>query len=174
MASCSTPPETMNAIPPQARSAKLLIQTVGDELVIYDRRSLHFRRLNRTAAVIWRHCDGRRSVADLVALARAELDAPKLPARVVEQALAKLEKTDLLREVLARSRRAAPPSRRSARGRCLLSAHVPVVASILAPTPLMTASGEVGAGSPCETDSDCEAATDGAVVCVAGACTQPD
>ncbi len=53
---------------PQARQDKLLVQEVGDELVVYDQKRHVAHSLNRTAALVWQNCDGQRTVADLAAL----------------------------------------------------------------------------------------------------------
>ena len=61
---------------PEARRDRLLIQEVGEELVVYDRERHRIHRLNRTAALVWHHCDGRTSVSDLAALLARELNLP--------------------------------------------------------------------------------------------------
>ena len=52
---------------PIARSEGVLVEEVEDELLVYDQRRDSSHRLNRTAAVVWRHCDGTRAVRDFVA-----------------------------------------------------------------------------------------------------------
>jgi coenzyme PQQ synthesis protein D (PqqD) len=161
-----------NAMPtflPQARSAQLLVQTMGDELVIYDRQSLRIRRLNRTAALVWEHCNGRRSVAELVTLARTKLAAPTLAQASVERALDRLADSGLLRDATTRSPRIAPPSRRTGSRRKVALAHAPVVASMLAPTPLMSVSLSL-CGQGCTTSANCAGATDGCTTCSGGTC----
>jgi hypothetical protein len=60
---------------PQARSEGLLVEELEDELLVYDQRDDSAHRLNRTAAIVWRHCDGTRDVDALVAVLEAELGA---------------------------------------------------------------------------------------------------
>jgi hypothetical protein len=60
-------------IRPLARTADLLTQPVGDELLIYDERRHVASRLNRTAALVWSSADGKRTVADLSDVLRDEL-----------------------------------------------------------------------------------------------------
>ena len=50
---------------PKARSEELLIEEVGGELLIYDVNSNRAHCLNESAAAIWRHCDGNRSIGKL-------------------------------------------------------------------------------------------------------------
>jgi hypothetical protein len=143
----------------------LCVQPVADEVLIYDQRSRHIRRLNRTAALIWRHCDGRRSIRDLTELARSELNAPQLKENVVQRAVDRLDKSGLLVEAPAHTRRAAPRIRRAGRGRQFAGAHMPVVASFLAPTPIMAASSNLGCGSHCIGMNDCSQSHDICTVC---------
>jgi hypothetical protein len=45
----------------------VLIEEVDDELVVYDRELDQAHTLNRTAALVWRNCDGTRTVAEIAA-----------------------------------------------------------------------------------------------------------
>jgi hypothetical protein len=91
---------------PHARHDKLLVQELGDELVVYDQERHRAHRLNRAAALVWRHCDGRTTVAELTALLRAELNV-SADEEVVWFALDCLRKAGLLRERLPRPPAAA-------------------------------------------------------------------
>ena len=55
---------------PRARRDGLAVRTVDDELVIYDRTRDVAHRLNRPAALVWRHCDGRTDVPALSMMVR--------------------------------------------------------------------------------------------------------
>ena len=50
---------------PDARRERLLLEEVGDELVIYDLQRHRAHQLNRTAALVWQRCDGQKTVAEL-------------------------------------------------------------------------------------------------------------
>jgi hypothetical protein len=52
--------------PPRARESQLLVEELEDELLVYDLAADRAHRLNETAAAIFRHADGNRSIADLV------------------------------------------------------------------------------------------------------------
>jgi hypothetical protein len=88
--------------PPRARKAGVLVRSVGDQLVVYDqeRRQLHV--LNRTTALVWHHCDGRHTIADLAELAGRELGI-EADVGLIWLALVRLQKAYLLEE------RVAPP-----------------------------------------------------------------
>lgn len=109
-----------------ARSDKLLIHEVGDELVVYDRTNDRAHRLNPTAARVWRSLDGTRTLEDVATLIGAEL-------KVVELALGQLSAAKLLvGEAPAVSRRRAL---RRVAGLAAAGLALPVVSSIAAPTP---------------------------------------
>lgn len=58
---------------PLARTDGLLTEEVDDDLLVYDERHDIAFRLNSTATLVWRSCDGTRTVADLLALVTGEL-----------------------------------------------------------------------------------------------------
>jgi len=58
---------------PLARTNEVLSEELGSELLIYDERRDVACRLNRTAALVWRHADGERTVDDLVEVLREEI-----------------------------------------------------------------------------------------------------
>jgi hypothetical protein len=58
---------------PLARTDGVLTETLDDEVLVYDLDGDLALHLNHTAALVWRNCDGHRTVAELVALVGAEL-----------------------------------------------------------------------------------------------------
>jgi PqqD family protein of HPr-rel-A system len=88
---------------PKARTADLITERVGDELVVYDGKSSEAHCLSALAAAVFVAADGKTSTADLAAIASRQLnDTVDVPA--VEQALAELEDRGLV-EVGGISRR---------------------------------------------------------------------
>lgn len=150
---------------PLARQEQLVVQEVADETIIYDEQRDHVHRLNRTAALVWRYCDGRHTVAALAqAVARDLASAPGVSAPVTEDvvwlALDRLDKEKLLQGTLARPEGMTQVSRRDVLRKAALigglSVLIPVVQSVVAPTPAMAMSigcakrGEVfSATRPC-------------------------
>jgi len=49
-----------------AKNPDLFVQEMDEEIVLYEAGSHRAIYLNETAAVVWRLCDGRRTVEDLV------------------------------------------------------------------------------------------------------------
>jgi hypothetical protein len=165
---------------PDARRERLLLEEVGDELVLYDLRRHRVHQLNRTAALVWQHCDGQRTVAELTKLLQNELD-PAINEVLVWQALERLGKAHVLREPLPRQAGAARLTRRQALRKlgqtAALALLMPVITSILAPSPLR-ADGENNCDNhPCEDacedqckkDKDCPKSTP---VCRLLSCTR--
>jgi hypothetical protein len=58
---------------PVARRDGLLVEELDGELLVYDEKRDVACRLNPTAALVWRSCDGQQSVDELVAIVTAEL-----------------------------------------------------------------------------------------------------
>jgi hypothetical protein len=127
---------------PDSRRDGLLVREVGDELVVYDEKRHRAHHLNRTAALIWRSCDGQTSVAELAVMLEHELDVPA-GEDWVWRALERLSKAHLLKERLTRPAGAGGINRRQALrklGRVAAAAVlVPTVISIVAPAPLQAA-----------------------------------
>jgi hypothetical protein len=124
---------------PTARKEHLLIQEVGNELVIYDQERHHAHRLNPTAALVWRHSDGQRTIADLAQLLEASTEAHKGEA-AVWAALDSLEQVHLMEEATesAKLTRREMVRKMSLAGGVVVA--LPLITSITAPTPAMAAS----------------------------------
>ncbi len=75
--------------PPRAREDGLLVEELGEELLLYDRDSHTAHCLSPIAACVWRHCDGERDMTELAELAGASEN-------LVADALHELRKKDLL------------------------------------------------------------------------------
>jgi hypothetical protein len=78
-----------HGLPPRARKDGLLEETVGEELLLYDRDNHIAHCLSPIAACVWRHCDGEHDPADLTQLVGGSED-------LVADALHELREKDLL------------------------------------------------------------------------------
>jgi len=58
---------------PAARREGLIIQRLADEVLVYDEECHKAHCLNKTAALVWDHCDGRLTAADIAAMLSIEL-----------------------------------------------------------------------------------------------------
>lgn len=128
---------------PRAREDRLVVHELPDEVLVYDLTRHRAHCLNRTAAFIWRHCDGQTTVAEMAALLQEELKYP-VDEAVVWLALDRLGRAHLLRERVAPPAGAAGPSRREVMRELALvgglAVLLPVVLSIVAPTAAQAAS----------------------------------
>jgi hypothetical protein len=126
---------------PKSRQTHLLIDHVGDETVVYDEERQEAHSLNRAASFVWQHSDGAHTVSQLAGLLGAELGVETSDS-VVEYALDELTRVHLLESAPDGGQ---PVSRRDAVRRMSLAGAaavaLPVVLSIVAPTPAMAASG---------------------------------
>lgn len=125
---------------PRMREHGLVIDDLPNEVLVYDLDRHQAHCLNRSAALVWRCCDGRSSSAEIAHRLTAELDAP-FAEDLVLIALNQLEKLQLLEQPAAMPARFAVLSRRQMVRRLGLAAAVavPLVTSIVAPTAVQAA-----------------------------------
>jgi hypothetical protein len=113
---------------PRAKLDGLLTEALEDELIVYDQDRHRGHCLNRTAALVWRHADGQRTIADLVSILQAELD-PVADENLVWHALDRLNTAHLLEEPPLRS----TDEMRAARRQFISKIGVVGVATLLLP-----------------------------------------
>ena len=125
---------------PAARKADLIIEETGGETLVYDLRSHKAHCLNRTSALVWKHCDGKRSVAEVALRVEAELGT-EVSDDVVWLALNQLEKSRLLEARVERADGSRVISRRELARRLGIATAIalPFIASIDAPAAIQAA-----------------------------------
>lgn len=139
---------------PKARRDKLIVKELDDETLVYDLTDDKAHCLNRTAALVWKNCDGSKSVEEINASLAAEAGTP-VDKRVIWLALDQLKKFKLLSETPAAPTVFAGMSRRQLmRGLSIAAIALPAVVSIIAPTAASAAS----CGFPCGSPAECPAA----------------
>lgn len=117
---------------PKARAENLVVRELPEETLVYDVSSHQAHCLNRTAALVWKCCDGKTPVATMAARVARELGVARDEA-LVRSAVAQLGEAGLLSRGWRRS--SAPSTgRRRALQRLGWGIAAPAVASILAPT----------------------------------------
>jgi len=133
---------------PCARRNDLLVENVLAETIVYDSFTHRVHCLNPTASAVWKHCDGKRGIEELAARVGAELSAP-CDQSSIEIALQQLSEADLLVKPIKASRSRKELSRRDLLRHTRTAAILlPVVVSVLAPTPAMAVSC-TPSGNPC-------------------------
>ncbi len=133
---------------PVASNDRLLVRELAGELVVYDLERHEAHCLNRTAALVFKQCDGRSSVAEIAGRLGAEFETP-VDEPLVWQALEQLHEARLLAHMPTRTPEPSGLSRRDVMRRVglALAVAVPVVSSILVPTPAEAAVTCVNASS---------------------------
>jgi len=153
---------------------------VADEVVVYDKKGHHGHCLNRPAAIVWRHLDGRTSMKELVARLRKDLNGPA-DEDTVWLALKELDKAELLEDGFGVPA-AHDVSRREALRRFGVAAAggavlLPAITSLLAP-PVHAQVSAVGCSTPepdcatfsCAGSCACQPTTERTVVCIQPQC----
>jgi coenzyme PQQ synthesis protein D (PqqD) len=124
---------------PRARKDGLIVKELEDELLVYDRESNKAHTLNKTAAMIWKQCDGQTRVNNL--RARLETAGVVFDETLIWHALDQLSKASLLDEQIKRPPEFRRLSRRELIRRVgVVAASLPVVVSIVAPNVFAAAS----------------------------------
>jgi hypothetical protein len=119
---------------PLARAKDLVVEELADEVLVYDLNNNKAHCLNQTTAAVWKHCDGKRTVAEIADLLKKEMNAP-VDEVLVELALDQLSRRRLLDEPFKMP--AMPGMSRRQLIRTLGWAAVvavPVITTIVAPT----------------------------------------
>jgi hypothetical protein len=139
---------------PHARREEIVVHELPDETLVYDLKRDRALCLNRSAAIVWKRCDGQTTVAEVTALLERELQAP-VEQEVVWFALQRLERARLLQGRVTLPSEMPQLSRRQLVHMGLAAAlAVPLVSSVVAPTAAQAASCRA-AGAACTLDSQC-------------------
>jgi hypothetical protein len=147
---------------------EMLSREVLDELLIYDHITYRGHCLNQAAALVWKACNGESTVPEITR-ALQQVD-PGMDEQVVYFALGKLKKAGLLADESVPE--TAKVSRRDlvrrAGGIALIA--IPVVTSMLMPTPARAASC-FQLGHPCAINAQCCSGLCAAVIGIGIVCT---
>jgi hypothetical protein len=147
--------ETNRQSNPTARKEGLIVEQLPDEVLVYDLDDDRAHCLNQTAAFVWQSCDGRTTTAQIANLLGEKLST-RVDENVVWLALDQLDRNNLLT-----NRPVAPPPPSGMNRRDMVRAlglaalvAVPVVTSIVAPTPAQAATC-LATGQTCSTSAQC-------------------
>lgn len=121
---------------PAARESRLLVRELAEEVLVYDEEGHRAHCLNRTAALVWRACDGGTPVPRIAERVGAQLSA-HVSEEVVWLALEQLGEFDLL---ATNATRAPQPASLISRRRMLrrlgvaAAVSLPLITSVVSPT----------------------------------------
>jgi hypothetical protein len=144
---------------PKARTEKLIIKDLSDEILVYDLESDKAHCLNSTSALVWKNCDGRATVADIAhSLGQQTHTADN--EGVVWLALDQLEKFHLLQSPVVKPANVAALNRRDwVRKVGFAALALPAIISIAAPAAHAQAScvnpGGRAPGAACGSNNQC-------------------
>jgi hypothetical protein len=144
---------------PLARTEQLIVKEVDDEVLVYDLKTDQAHCLNKTAALVWKHCDGEKSIAEISTYLTAERKTA-VDESMVRLALSELEKFELLEKGSNPATIFGGVSRRQViRTLGVAAVALPVIISIASPSAVEAAScntptGRPG-GCPCTLNSQC-------------------
>ena len=122
---------------PLARKDKLTVRELPEETLVYDLESHRAHCLNRTSALVWKHCDGRHDVDALAAILARELGLPAREAGAAARlALEQLGRRQLLQEKVAPPLEEERVSRRTALRKLAkaTAAALPLVMTLKSPS----------------------------------------
>ena len=140
---------------PLARKQGLVVKEVSGELLVYDLDRDRAHCLNETAAMVWKYCDGGTNTKTIASLMAKDLNVT-IDEEIVWYALDQLGKDNLLEQQLTPPSSFGKLNRRDmirALGIATVVA-VPVVTSIVAPTPAQAATC-FQTGANCTTGPQC-------------------
>jgi hypothetical protein len=147
--------KTVEPQKPLARKTNLVVKEAGGEVLIYDLDTDKAHCLNQTAAMVWNAADGKRDTTAIAQHLTKKLNST-VNENVVWYALSQLSKDNLLEHRLTR-----PPSLGGMNRREVIRAlgiaavvAVPVVTSIVAPTPAQAATC-IPTGGACTAAAQC-------------------
>ena len=131
------PVKSAGKVQPKARSRRLIVRQLEAETLVYDRQRNRAHCLNPVAAAVWSNCDGTRSVDELAGLDLEPLKEvpPQERRELVRLALAELGQAHLLDGASAVPPPEALLSRRQAIHQLGGAAALPMVASLMQPSP---------------------------------------
>lgn len=150
----------MKNLKPIARKSELVVQESGDETLVYDLRTNKASCLNQTSALVWRHCDGEKTVGDIATWLEAATDA-QVTDDLVWLAIDQLKQEDLIDNGDEIVSNFEGMSRREVIRKVGLASMIvlPGVASLVAPTAVMAQSLAGGTAPIASTTGTCANST---------------
>jgi hypothetical protein len=143
----------LDFVPPQHKDA--IVRPLSEEFLVYDKETSQAHCLNRAAIDVWKLCDGKITVAEIIQKLEKKSKSP-VDERMVWMALRQLQKSGLLLGRILSSKQKNTLSRRALVKKMGVAGALalPVVTSILVPTAAQAASC-LANGKLCMTNSQC-------------------
>lgn len=144
-------------VSPVARTESLIVKEVDGETLVYDTKTDEAHCLNETAALVWKNCDGQKSVSEIAQFLSAQSNS-EVKDEIVWLALDQLTRFKLLQEAPPKPALFAGLTRRQMVARLGIAAvAIPAIISIVSPTALAAGASCIPTGSPfcCVSPNDC-------------------
>jgi len=125
--------ENIGSAMPTARNNGLVVRKLNDEVIVYDTRNQKAHCLNASAALIWEHCNGKRSVKDLSDLVQDAHSNKNQREELVWIALDQLEESNLLEQPLARTNVKGMNRLQILKAAAVAAVAIPIVNTIITP-----------------------------------------
>lgn len=134
---------------PISRKENIVVQEMDGEVLIYDLKKNRAFCLNKTSALVWQACDGKRTIADINNWLGKQLNS-QTDEDVVWLALDQLSKENLIEDQIKLENHTGLPRREAIKriGAASLIA-LPLIHSLAAPTAAQTASPGVCTATIC-------------------------
>ncbi|MCB1023407.1 MAG: PqqD family protein [Acidobacteria bacterium] len=163
---------------PRSRDEDIVVQEVGDEILVYDLKTNRAHHLNQTISIVWKQSDGNTPLAEIARILSGKLNT-RIEEDFVLMALAELKKIDLLDESAAETGIAGISRREIFFKYALPAIAFPVVVSLVTPASAQVQGSCLGVGqincfnqnTPCCPGLTCIPQQQGGVV-GPGVCTQ--
>ncbi len=147
--------KTKNAqLKPLARTSRLIVEELSDEVLIYDLDRDKAHHLNRSASIVWKHCDGLATTNEIAKILSREMASP-VSEELVWLALYELEDAFLLQNKIKGPPAVSLMSRRQMTAGLSAAAllAIPIILSLIAPAAAQATSpfgptGATGATGP--------------------------
>ncbi len=167
---------------PQARTTELVVRELPDEELVYDLKTHQAHCLNKTAAAVWKQCDGQQTIEQIATLLQQETNE-LVSTSLVQAALHQLSKANLLEQRADFSVEKPNQLRREMLRRMGLgaAAAIPLVTSIIAPLTAQAMScgnpnnnvNQNAVGCACSGADDCASNCCGETPAVGNICVTP-
>ncbi len=135
---------------PLARTNRLIVEELPDEVLIYDLDRHKAHHLNRSASIVWKHCDGLATTNEIAEILGRELASP-VGEEFVWLALYELDDAFLLQNKIKAPTAISLMNRRQMAASLSATAllAIPVILSLVGPTAAQASSpGPTGATGP--------------------------
>lgn len=135
---------------PRSRTENLVIRELDDETLVYDMERNEAHCLNRTAALVWQHCDGAMTASQAARALQSKLNVP-VDTDLIWLAIKQLERFHLVESSL---KSPAVSRRKLILKYAPVALALPVILSINAPVAAQAGSC-AGQGQSCATIPCC-------------------